>query len=405
MRYKKLLWAIALSGFAQSSQATFPDLNSMLQALAPVAPVQAPELNPLILSLNALAPYPAVQSDALFTLVPLADGSLRAASDGPMWQVLSVIAERLLTIEQGEETSGYSAGDMADLSKATKVHAAWGQLLGDHLQQGIREGVPGYRADVAGGMIGRDLFLATNFIVGVAGGYQHARVNQQDLSGSFFTINRYQGTAYTRYRLCDWPIYILGAATLAADRYENSRYILVPPSSGNVGYSVISNAEFTGWESNVYLENGYVWKCGNFRAVPKVILMYSHLDVDSYNESDALALNLTVKYQDQDELLLGLGGKIDYRNRFQNAYVIPEAHVYIFHDFIHDAQIATAEFFSGGYAFLSQGPAPEPNSVEVGASLAIHSYRNTVAKIQYDYTARDTYHRHGAFIKIRHEWA
>jgi hypothetical protein len=35
----------------------------------------------------------------------------------------------------------------------------------------------------------------------------------------------------------------------------------------------------------------------------------------------------------------------------------------------------------------------------------VHSYRNTVFKIEYDYTARTDYERHSAFIKVRHEWA
>lgn len=403
MRYKKLLLAMALTGFATSSYATFPTLDSMLQAFAPQAPTNAPELNNLILSINSLAPYPQVQYNALLTLVPLADGSLWAASDGPMSQILTAIGERLLTVEEGEET-GYAAGDDLE-SQAQKVHAVWGQLLGDHIDQEIRGGLPAYDADVLGGVIGRDLFLAPNLIVGVAGAYQHARVDQQDLSGSFFTINRYQGTAYGRYHLCDWPIYIVGAVTLAANRYENSRYILVVPAGVNTAYSIIANSEFTGWESNIYLEKGYVWKCGNFRAIPKLMLMFSHLDVEAYDESDAFALDLMVKYQDMNELMIGGGFKFDYRNFFQTAYVIPELHVYYFYDFINDSQTATAQFFSGGYAFLSQGPEPAPNTINIGASLAVHSYLNTVVKLEYDYTARTDYHRQGAFIKIRHEWA
>ena len=415
MRYKKLLLAMALSGFVSTSHATYPNLASMLEAFAPDAPTQSPDLNTLILSINSLAPFPAVQNDALLTLVPLADGSLRAASDGPMWQILSVIAERLLTIEKGVET-GYAAGDAndvkttpakkeVDLAQADKVHAVWGQLLGDHLYQKIREGLPAYSANVAGGVIARDLFLDPNFILGVAAAFQHARVDQQDLSGSNFTIDRYQGTVYGRYHFCGWPAYMVGAVTLPANRYDNSRYILVVPTAGNQSYSVISNSEFTGWEADVYVESGYVWKCGNFRAIPKAFFIYSHLDVDSYIESDAFALNLTVKYQDMDELMLGGGFKFDYKNRFQNAYVIPEFHAYYFYDFENDSQTATAQFFSGGYAFLSQGFTPSPNSYDVGASLAVHSYRNTVVKIEYDYTARTDYQRHGAFVKIRYEWA
>ncbi len=542
---------MALSGFASQSNATYPTLESMLDNFAPIAPNRAPELNQLIIRLNALAPYPQLQQDALLTLVPLADGSLRAAIDGPLRQVNSVIGERLLLVDMNEET-GYAAGDepptaktsestakdpkpadntvkveagkakavkvsgtkavktdevktevvkesktktevttkvggaqktevkkektvtktektdevktvdtkaektaekktsettvtkeksekvdetvktedaskttdatsidsstiaassssskdkIPDLSKAKKINGVWGQLLGDHIKQDERSAIPGYRADVLGGVIGRDLYLAPLVTVGVAGGYQHARVTQSYLSGSYLSVDRYQGTAYGRYHFCEWPIYILGAVTLAANDYENDRYILVPPTGALTQYSVIANSRFTGWEADIYLENGFVWKCGNFRAVPKIMLTYSRLNFDSYYESDAAFLDLTVKYDSMDQFTLGVGGKFDYRNRFEKAYVVPEFHAYYFYDFMNDAQVATAEFFSGGYAFLSQGPAPSPNTVEVGAALSVHSYRNVVVKVQYDYTTRSDYHRHGAFIKVRYEWA
>jgi outer membrane autotransporter protein len=558
MQYKKLLLAMALSGLATQSHATYPTLESMLDNFAPVAPVYAPELNQLIIRLNALDPYPQLQQDALLTLVPLADGSLRAAIDGPMRQVMSVIGERLLIVDMNED-AGYAAGDepvathpaaanaeainkaihsaltkklglilksdntkqtaiadasadsakidqpaadtstktpevsstentkavqaapvtspkpaqaskntksskvekasteaaskpvdaststasadstktdssstdadskstdkaddsssvatsskasstdnLPDLTKATKINGVWGQLLGDHIKQEMRDYIPGYRADVLGGVIGRDLYMAPLFTAGVAGGYQHARVTQTYLSGSYLSIDRYQGTAYARYHFCDWPIYILGAATLAANGYDNSRYILVYPTDDLTQYSIIANSQFTGWETDVYLESGFVWKCGNFRAIPKLMLTFSHLDLEAYDEADAYGLDLTIKYQDMDELTLGVGAKFDYRNRYEKAYVVPEFHAYYFYDFINDSQVSTAQFFSGGYAFLSQGPAPSPNTVEVGVAMAVHSYRNTVVKLQYDYTARSDYHRNGAFIKVRYEWA
>jgi hypothetical protein len=45
------------------------------------------------------------------------------------------------------------------------------------------------------------------------------------------------------------------------------------------------------------------------------------------------------------------------------------------------------------------------NSVQVGASLAVHSKQNTAVFMEYDYVVRHSYHRNQAFIKVRHEWA
>ncbi len=102
---------------------------------------------------------------------------------------------------------------------------------------------------------------------------------------------------------------------------------------------------------------------------------------------------------------LGLGVKLEYENQFERAYVVPEIHAYAFHDFINDAQTATALFTGGGFEFLSQGATPASNSIEVGGGFAVHSDTNVQVIIQYDYAARNEYHRNQGFIKIRYEWA
>ena len=104
-------------------------------------------------------------------------------------------------------------------------------------------------------------------------------------------------------------------------------------------------------------------------------------------------------------LPLGAGIKLEYQNEFEKAYVVPEIHAYAFHDFSNDKQIAAALFTAGGFEFLNQGVSPSENSIEVGAGIAVHSYQNTSVTLQYDYASRSDYHRHAAFIKVRHEWA
>ncbi|MGD9592729.1 MAG: hypothetical protein AB7V32_09435, partial [Candidatus Berkiella sp.] len=103
------LWAIVLAGVSVPSFAAFPDVNSMLNAIRPTAPVDAPELVNLIAAIDAL-PTEQQKFDALQTLVPSADGSLRAASEGPMRQMESVLYDRLIKMKS---TTGVSSGDEA----------------------------------------------------------------------------------------------------------------------------------------------------------------------------------------------------------------------------------------------------------------------------------------------------
>jgi len=483
------LWAILLASFSSQAEPVFPNVESMLLALEPTAAATAPELNALIIALDAI-PTPQLEFDALQTLIPSADGSLRAASEGPMRQMLCVVNDRLLKVTKGE--SGYSGGDQPvaasadtkdpenapakvnakattkdqevapakvnakaedkrkaqstnpeaknkekDKAKETEIETdkkivddknkdqkqvtlrdatpkevtnpkdinkgIWIQLLGNNTGQDFSQNVPGYDADVLGLLIGRDHLFTPQFAMGLAGGYTWAKADSRGPSGSFLGIKRFQGSLYAGYNfIC--PFYLHGVFTVAYNKYDNNRKILVPPFGG-VPFVNIAQADFSAWETNAYAETGYVLKIGHFKATPKVMLMYSHFDVGGYIEKDAFGLNLDVKYHKMSFLPLGGGFKLEYENEFDRATVVPEMHVYGFHDFKNSTQTAIAIFTGGGFEFLSQGAEPGKNSIEVGAGLAVHSYLNTAVVIQYDYAARRDYHRNQAFIKVRYEWA
>jgi len=402
-RFKLLL---LLCGIVTKSWATFPDLNSMLQAYRQTAQVTDSPLYPLILALDDLNSEPDLQAAALLTLIPVADGSLKSASDGAMRQMLSVIGDRLIRLPPPDKASepdeGVASGDELP---SPLDHGVWLQILGDDIHQKLRSAVPGYHGQVLGAIVGRD-FLFPHRMIGFAAGYIHSKVISYGPSGSFLDIKRFQGTLYGRYELERCPYYSIFALTIANLQYDNNRKILVPPgASGHFVFENIAQSDFSAWEPSVYLETGYTWKCGNFSAIPKAMLTYSRLDIGAYNENDAFALDLNVKYQDMNTFTLGVGAKLEYQNTFDKALVVPEMHAYVFHDFVNNSQFATANFFSGGYEFLSQGAEPALNSIEVGAGLAVHSYKDILVTMQYDYAARTDYYRNCAFIKVRYEWA
>ncbi|HRE30599.1 MAG TPA: hypothetical protein PLD88_01365, partial [Candidatus Berkiella sp.] len=94
------------------SWATYSDVNAMLEALRPNAPVIAPELNTLILSLDGLNPIPIQKRDALYTLAPAADGSLREVSQAAMHQMHATIFDRVEKLrELPPKPTGIACGD------------------------------------------------------------------------------------------------------------------------------------------------------------------------------------------------------------------------------------------------------------------------------------------------------
>lgn len=510
-RQKNTLLAIALASFSSISWATYSDVNAMLEALRPNAPVIAPQLNTLILSLDGLNPIPIQRRDALFTLAPAADGSLRMVSDSAMHEMHATIFDRVQKLKAADEVKGIACGDqhlafepkaywskkkatpvaekittpVAEKAPATKTattddlpsvkstddlpsvkstddvkandkakaekpksdaknkeskatttaeatsttttvpetaetpavdvdtplisdilnepRGAWMQILGADAYQYDRNNVPGYHGQMLGMIIGRDMQINDGLFIGIAGGYQQGDIDTIGLSGSYLDVKRYNATLYGRFDLTDKPIFVQMALTLALNNYDNNRYILVPPAAG-FGFSNIAHGEFDGWETNAHLEAGYIFTCKQIRLIPKAILEYSHMEFNNYEEHDAFFLDLNVKYDNMNAFDLGLGAQIEYRNDFEKVAVIPEAHLYVYHDFINANQVATANFYSGGYAFLSEGATPASNSVDLGVSLNVHSNNQTMVKIQYDYVTRSDYHRNEAFIKLRYEW-
>ncbi|MBS0290544.1 MAG: autotransporter domain-containing protein [Proteobacteria bacterium] len=115
---KSSLWALLLASVCSQTLAVYPDVGSMLDALAPTAAVTAPELNTLIIAINALPTYQQ-KFDALQTLIPSADGSLIAASEGPMRQMQSVLYDRLVRVKKND--TGISSGD--DQHDVTPKHS------------------------------------------------------------------------------------------------------------------------------------------------------------------------------------------------------------------------------------------------------------------------------------------
>lgn len=524
--FRKNTLLLALASFSSISWATYSDVNAMLQALRPNAPVIAPQLNTLILSLDGLNPYPIQHRDALFTLAPAADGSLRMVSETSNHLMYATIFDRVEKLKCAEVKTGISAGDQriaynpkaywqknkaatttvttpatttvttsvpaattitADPAKkadaatktATKTvttvkastqtdealpdpkgndqttvkvvetktttkttpeatttvaaetaeppvvvdadtpligdilsqpKGAWLQIIGADVWQYERRNVPGYHGDMLGMIIGRDHQINDDLFIGIAGGYQQGDIDTQGLSGSYLDVKRYNATVYGRYDfdldfkcLPKLPLFAQLGLTLALNNFDNNRYILVPPAAG-FGYSNIAHGDFDGWETNAHLEVGYNFICKCLRIIPKAIIEYSHMEFNNYEEHDAFFLDLNVKYDNMNAFDLGIGAQVDYRREFNNVAVIPEAHVYVYHDFINANQVATANFYSGGWAFLSEGAIPNSNTLDFGLSLNVHSNNQTMVRIEYDYITRSDYRRNEAFIKLRHEW-
>lgn len=306
--------------------------------------------------------------------------------------------------DSASKSTSSSSKSKDDDVDAFRCNGVWAQLLGSSTDQKFRDDVLGYDSHLWGFIIGRDLILSPYTRAGAAIGYEQARTYSDVFSGSFFDAKRFQLSAYGRtdYLCC---FYTQWALTGAFNRYDNKRKIWVDPSFDSTTISNIAHGIFTGWEYDVYLEEGFTWTHFDYQINPKIFLTYTHLTPEGYFEKDAFDLDLSVKYKDMDVLSLAGGFKFTYQAQFEKAFVVPEAHIYYFFNAINDKQFGTATFTRATYPFNVQGSTPEASSCEIGGALAVHSTKYVMIKLAYDVYWNRDYHRRQGYIQARYEWA
>tara|TARA_R110002110_G_scaffold383245_2_gene594589 strand:+ start:23639 stop:25138 length:1500 start_codon:yes stop_codon:yes gene_type:complete len=279
----------------------------------------------------------------------------------------------------------------------------WFKIYGSETAQKNRDNIYGYDATLLGGFLGRDWLVNDNTVIGVAAGYAQADIDSRGPSGTYMDTKRLSGSIYGYYNFPS-GLYTMGIITLAHNDYDNVRKILVPPVGG-FGVSTIAHADFSAWESYVHVEFGYDWQCKNWTVQPKIFSSFTHLNVESYQEMDAFAYNLNVRNHNIDNLLLGGGFLTEYHYKFKRATVAPFMHAYVMYDFLKDKQTTLSNFQGGGYNFLTQGAVPGGTTFEVGGGLSLHSYKDVMFDLQYDFATRSGLIRNTVSLKLRYQWA
>ncbi|MFA5335578.1 MAG: autotransporter domain-containing protein [Candidatus Omnitrophota bacterium] len=334
-------------------------------------------------------------ASALDTVTPVVDNGVIASSNLSLNQFVGVITERLTGLyarARGGET-GVSAG-----SEGLNGFEAWGQGFGEYLHQEPRGLSNGYRATVWGTAIGGDLPAFNNRVrLGLSGGYSSGDINSKDNSGKT-DIDSYQGTLYGGYADVENPYYVNGSFSFAYNKYDSSRHIAV----GAIERT--ADSDYDGQQYSVMFDGGYTLKSGKFGITPIASLQYMRLHIEGYTETNAGALNLSVKGENYDMLQSGLGMKLERPFETKTGTVIPEVHAKWLHDFIGDRQETTSTFSGGGGSFATRGFDPARNAMDVGAKLTLLSENNWSLETNYDFEYKEDFTSHTGWADIRYRF-
>jgi outer membrane autotransporter protein len=318
-----------------------------------------------------------------------------AGVPGGMFNTMS-LASGVYTVHMDSIRSGISTGETGfAFGDKEQSKTFWAKGFGSYMKQGVVDGVNGYDATTAGTMLGIDWLATEEARFGFGAGVSNTDINNKVNAGGT-TANSYQGSLYGSYQAVSSPYYVDGVLSAAYNNYEGKREILFG------GINRQAKADYDGQQYSALLSGGYNFDLkGGIIATPLVSLQYAHLDLGSYTETGADALNLNVQKQRYDLLQSGLGFKLTRPVALSSGTLIPEFHAKWFHDFIADKAQATASFTGGGASFSTVGAKPEENSYNAGLGLSLISKSDWSLIANYDYEMKDAFFSHTGSMTVK----
>lgn len=318
---------------------------------------------------------------AVSQVLPKLQGSLQHVNTGMQNQV-----SRLLSMRLGALRGAVSGEDFA----ASPYF--WIKGFGTNADQNQRRGYAGYNATTYGMMMGTDMEPSEHTRLGLAFTYARSGVDGSDTaSTNSANVQSYQFTGYGSHDLSDdsWLDFYIGAGQnrnqgrrkiLFADRVAKSSFDSNTISAGlglNHQLNLSSNSSFTH-----SIRADYYW-----------------LSNEGYTEREADVLNLKVKRNTSEALILSVDGKLSYR---LDNHCNLMANLGMGYDVIHDQPSVVAMFVgSSNSAFNTPGISQSPWMVRAGLGLAHDVTEKLELSARYDAEHREAYMMQTASLKLK----
>jgi uncharacterized protein YhjY with autotransporter beta-barrel domain len=256
--------------------------------------------------------------------------------------------------------------DMKDTKQMTCANCAandkpWNFFLRGSviLGQGFsQDDVPHYDDNTESVVAGADYRFTPNILAGATMSYAHTDATLDDF-GSSSTVDSYSPGVYASYSDGGWYSNFVGRYSY--NTYTEQRNITFLGQSASGGTN--------GNEGMVALDGGYNFHTGPWTYGPVAGLQYTHLTVNSYQESDSAAA-LSVNEDQSDSLRSRLGGLVRFDSHWGGVTLSPHLEATWQHEFMDESRGITSQFtqFSGG-SFDVRTPSPSQDSALVDLGL------------------------------------
>jgi outer membrane lipase/esterase len=271
----------------------------------------------------------------------------------------------------------------------------WGFFVKGNAVYGDQKDTPertGYDFTNMGITMGSDYHFTKNFILGLMLGLNASRANVDSI-GSKVKMDGYTFGAYgTWYKS---SFYIDSSISYGLTKYDNTRRIVFP------GLDRTANSSPHGSQFTTYAGAGYDLRKNNWILTPKLSLQYIKLNIDSYTESNAGALNLDVDKQNTESLQGNIGASVSYVWQTDKAVIMPNIRASYGYEFSRNTQYVVSRLVQGSSPFSIETIPPDRNFMTLGAGITALTSRDMSVYINYDVQIGDRYVAHGVNAGVR----
>ncbi|MEI8397431.1 MAG: autotransporter outer membrane beta-barrel domain-containing protein [Rhodospirillaceae bacterium] len=293
---------------------------------------------------------------------------------------------------ESTEKTGLSGGDGGrDISEKLSV---WTRGIGVFSSNNGDGQHAGFDRTTAGGLAGGDLPITPNFRVGAAVGFARSDVIGKDGNGNEAVDSYYVGL-YSGWTPGKW--FLDNNLGFSFNKVETKRAL----SFGLINRTATGTTN--GYDVSLETKGGYRFTVNNYTLEPSLSLRYDLTDINSYTESGADALDLTVQGQKRNFLRSGLGGRIIRTFALDNGMVLePELRVRWEHDIL-DAGTKTTQWI-GDQQFTATSAKAGRDAGVFGAGIAAIIDKDMRLYAHYDSEVRANQIDHIVTAGFRYSW-
>lgn len=269
----------------------------------------------------------------------------------------------------------------------------WADTFGQWSDQQGKDGYTGFDYNVWGVTLGYDRAVGDRLTLGLSGAYAASSVNLDNHRGSG-DIESISGSAYGSF--VHENLHLEGVLSYGNHDYENQRNLVI----GSINR--VAKSSHNGQALGMFLSGGYAWQLKRLVLEPFASLQYTHLDEDSFNETGAGDVSLSMKSRATESLVSELGLRLACIVQKKTFTFIPELNLAWNYDFAIDDRTLRAAYAGSPGATLSlPGQDVEPHGVTGGGGITFLFKNDVATSLRYKGEFRDNYSAHAVVGELR----